>query len=219
MVAVIFAPDSGDQFKEFQREAAKAAAHWGAEIHLFPAGKSAHVRRQFVLDVLAAPRVAKLGRVAFLCHGYRTGIQAGFDLATAKDLAQALRNDAPSCIVSLYCCSTGKGPQTNGEGSFADILRDALAHYGQRGTWMLTHTTAGHLSRNPDVRMYRIEPNIGGGVDVCVRTKESRDLYRRFRGLLHTPTGRWDISAMSPEEIEAAAARCDPWVDPQRKPA
>lgn len=210
MNALIFAPDSGDQYKEFHREAAKAAAHWGAEIKLFPAGLSAARRRDFVLTELAKPRAEKLERVAFLCHGYRRGIQAGFDLTNVASLADALRWDGPSCTVSLYCCSTGKGPQENGEGSFADALRDALVAVGMTGTWILTHTTPGHLARNPDVRMYRVEAGQKGGVDVCRRSVD-RDLYARFRGLLHTATGRWDIATMSPAEIEAAARLCEPW--------
>lgn len=230
MTSIIFAPASGDQCAEFQREAKAFAKHLGdAEVHLFPVDPQMSKRRAFVLEVLGRPRLEKLRRVAFLCHGYRSGIQAGFTMDTVAELALALRWDGPSCIVSLYCCSTGRssrddgaGPHIEGEGSFADAFRDALVFRGYEGTWMLTHRTLGHLSRNPDVRMYRVAPNILGGVEVCLRTplspkatKEEKtaalDLYRRFRSLLHSSTGRWDISAMSPTEIEAAARLCEPY--------
>lgn len=212
MTALIFAPASGNQCREFQREAKVAAKLWGAEVVLFPP-ETASGAAAFVLNELAKPRSAKLTRVAFLCHGFRNRIQAGFSLANVATLALALRSVCePTCTFSLYCCSTGRSATgaADGEGSFADAFRDALVFRGFGPSWMLTHTTAGHLARNPDVRMYRVDVGQTGGTDVCQRSV-SKSLYTRFRGLLHTPTGRWDISTMSPAEIEAAAALCEPW--------
>ncbi len=133
MTALVFAPDAGNQYREFQREADDAAAFWNAEIHYFPALKSPIARRKFVLDVIRQKREQKITRIAFLCHGFRDHIQAGFDMATVSGLAAALRECAElTMTLSLYCCSTGRssrddgaGPYIEGENSFADRARDA----------------------------------------------------------------------------------------------
>lgn len=237
MSALIFRPDSGNQWEEFERESKAASAFWNARVVAFPALKLASVQRRFVIDTLTTLRPPEpLGRVAFLCHGFRNRIQAGFDMDTAGELAEALSKVAtPNATVSLYCCSTGRssrddgaGPFIDGEGSFADKLRDELVARGFRNSTILTHRTAGHLSRNPDVRIYDVERGALGGADVCLRipldpkaTPAAKtaavDLYKRFRGLLHTPNGRWEIADMTAAEIETAARACKPYVPPIKR--
>ncbi len=67
-----------------------------------------------------------------------------------------------------------------------------------------------------------------GGDDVCLAYPLDRkasaavraahwDLYRRFRGLLHTPNGRWEIADLGKAEIERRAALCAPYVTPPKK--
>lgn len=215
--AVIFAPDSGNQYKEFQREAQQAAQFFGAEVHYFPASLPEEKRREFVLAVLRAPRAEKLAIVAFLCHGFRNRIQAGFGLQHVKTLAASIASvTTEGASVPLYCCSTGKGPSKDGEGSFADALRDALVSKGMKGGKIFAHTSAGHLSRNPEARVYEIKAGVLGGTDVAPRM-ESKDLYARWRGLLHTPTGRWQVATMADDDIEQLARSCQPWVDPPRR--
>jgi hypothetical protein len=237
MTALIFAPDLGNQYREFHREAKRAALFWGASIHYFPALKSPVVRRRFVVNVIRTKREKPISRVAFLCHGFRNHLQAGFDMATASGLAAALRENAEiGMTLSLYCCSTGRssrddgaGPYIDGEDSFADRLRDELVAVGFYGSHMLTHRTPGHLARNPDVRVFRVDRAALGGDDVALRyplnPKASEaertaawDLYRRFRGLLHTPNGRWEIADLEKAEIERRAALCAPYVAPPKNP-
>jgi hypothetical protein len=236
MTAIIFVPASGNQFMEFRRESVHAAKFWGAKVFPFPVTPNGDAARRFVLSTLLDPVNAPVTRVAFLCHGFRNRIQAGFDMTTASQLAEALLKVAPlTCTVSLYCCSTGKssrddgaGPYIDGEDSFADWLRDELAMRGFHGTTMLTHRTAGHLSLNPDVRIFTVSADAKGGADPCLRipldpkaSKEEKaaavDLYRRFRGLLHSPTGRWEIADMTAAAIVATARTCEPYVDPKGK--
>lgn len=221
MKGIIFAPDSGDQYKEFQREAANASKFFNAPVHLFPASKPEADRRKFVLSVLDSKRGAALDIVAFLCHGYRRGIQAGFDLRTAFDLALRIRAHAVvGASVPLYACSTGKGPGVDkdgqgestapGEGGFADALRDELVNQGMSGGKIYSHWTAGHLSRNPDARVFEIHRGAVGGLDV-LPLRDGRDGYKRWRGYLHTPDGRWRVATMTHTEVVAEAMKCEPY--------
>lgn len=219
MKAIIFYPSSGDQQAEFEREAKAAAKFFGCQAYPFPAMLPHPHRRSAIITTLQGQRDLEL--VLFLCHGWRTGIQAGFDLDSAGDLAAAIaRASVQGVHVGLYCCSTGRGPGIDrdgegeavgpGEGSFADDLRDGLVSRGAFGGQMFCHTTPGHLSRNPDVRLYRIASGEMGGVDVCPlypelpagvkRTikmrSESRELYQRWRGVLHLQDGRWQVCTM-----------------------
>lgn len=212
MRAIIFAPNSGNQAAEFQREAKNASRFWDrAPIFYVPIEAPEPKRRQFVLDTLSAAH-DRLDIVAFLCHGFRDHLQFGFRMPHVDELAAAIaRSAVPGASVPLYACSTGKtvkGPEA-GEGGFADALRDALAARGMSGGMVLAHSSAGHLSRNPETRMFRIADE-RGGYDVAPLAKD-RDLYRRFRGLLHTPNGRWEIATMDGPAIEAKARACEPY--------
>lgn len=223
MKAILFYPDSGNQCAEFQREAKAAAKFFGASQHPFRASADEATRRKDVLDVLRWNKGANLDLVAFLCHGFRDHLQCGFRAWHVKELAQAIAEAcAPGASVPLYACSTGKGPGVDadgvgdatgvGEGGFADDLRDELVAHGMRGGTMLSHASAGHLSRNPETRIFSLEPGAVGGYDIAPVGKD-RDLYRRWRGLLHTPNGRWEIATMPAAAIEDAARKCEPYSD------
>lgn len=212
MKAIIFCPDSGNQYKEFQREAKAASAYWDrAPIFYVPISKGTDACRKFVLNTILAAQ-GPFDLVAFLCHGFRDHLQFGFYMRHVGELADAIASQCvPRASVPLYACSTGKtvtGPEA-GEGGFADALRDALAARGMSGGMVLAHSSAGHLSRNPETRMFRIADE-RGGYDVAPLAKD-RDLYRRFRGLLHTPNGRWEIATMDGPAIEAKARACEPY--------
>lgn len=225
MKGILFVPDSGNQYREFQRESVHAARFFDARVVFFP-GTAPQLSKRLVLTELAKEAGAGLEIVGFLCHGFRVRIQAGFDRSSADELAKAIAAACvPTASVPLYCCSTGNGPGVDrdgvgeatgpGEGGFADTLRDELVANGMRGGKLFTHTTAGHLARNPDARVYAIEPGVVSGDDIAPRAKD-RDLYRRWRGLLHTPTGRWEVATLGRAEIEAMAAKCEPYVAPKK---
>lgn len=213
MRAIIFCPDSGNQYKEFQREAKNASKFWNsAPIFYVPISKGSDACRKFVLDTILGAK-GPFDLVAFLCHGFRDHLQFGFYMRHVGELADAIASQChPGASVPLYACSTGKtvtGPEA-GEGGFADALRDALVARGMSGGKILAHASPGHLSRSPDVRIFEIAEGEKGGAQVCDLSK-NKDMYRRFRGLLHTPNGRWEIATKSAAQIEVMAALCQPY--------
>ncbi len=138
------------------------------EVVLFDNSKPFAARRREVLKLIRASDAflgCQLDAVAFFCHGWASGIQAGFGMRSVKRLAGVLSDAASSdfLTVPLYCCSTasdgeralgaGLGAGT-GDNSFADKLRDELCKAGVKYTRVMGHTTKGHTTRNPDVRFF-----------------------------------------------------------------
>lgn len=202
--ALVFAPDSGNQYREFQREAKAYAKFLGeAEVLYFPVeGHTKTDARCFVQEALGARAGRDLDIVAFLNHGFTNGMQCGVDTTHAPQLANLVRAACkPSASVPLYACSTGK--------RFASILAGCLVGAGMEGGSVLSHWTAGHLSRNPDVRIFPICVGTAGADVLPLR--DGRDGYARWRGFLHTPTGRWEAATMTHAECVAAAMRCEPY--------
>lgn len=138
---------------------------------LFDSNRARSERRTEVQHALS--NVRDLDLVAFLCHGWRDGIQAGWRTPTATDLATRLVAACkPDAVIALYCCDTGrdsdadakddtqKGP--GGAGGFASALWVALAAQGFVGT-LWAHPTTAHTTQNPHVRVWRVdeEPELG----------------------------------------------------------
>jgi hypothetical protein len=92
----------------FQPEADSfRALHQGA-IAVFDNRKLMPDRAVDVLSVIEHYAGRDLQCVAFFCHGWRSGIQAGFTLADVDRLADALcKCLIPTGIIALYACSTG----------------------------------------------------------------------------------------------------------------
>jgi hypothetical protein len=107
--------------------------------------------------------------IAFFCHGWQTGLQAGFEMPHVLQLARLIGLYAKiDAYVLLYACSTAgdadgvddeRLPGVGGDGGFADGLRDACEALGRRVT-VVGHTTAGHCAQNPHARFFA--PNQGG---------------------------------------------------------
>lgn len=153
---IVFAP-SGDtsDLREFKREAHLFSEIHGLTLSILDFTGAMWKRRRRVLDALHGAGDG-LEVVAFFCHGWRRGIQAGYSTATVKELARAFTMCClPNVIVPLYCCSAARGG-AGGDGGFADMLRDAS------GATVFAHTTAGHCSRNPNVRRFKVPPGVGG---------------------------------------------------------
>lgn len=120
-------------------------------------------RAKIVLDTLARVEPGSLETIAFFCHGWRDGIQAGVHRSLSV-FADAL---AKRCVLDptiiLYACSAGRDgdsdaiddtqPGAGDDGGFADALRDALVARGMRPR-IFAHTTDGHTTRNPYVRLF-----------------------------------------------------------------
>lgn len=110
--------------------------------------------------------------VAFFCHGWKDGIQAGWVKGTIHKLAQSLsKSCSPSPTILLYACDAGRdedgdraddtlsGP--GGEGGFADMLRDDCRRVGL-GATIYAHATEGHCTWNPYVRVFLPDEAAGG---------------------------------------------------------
>lgn len=151
----------------------------------FDASKGTTTRRNYVFSELEALRGQDFSGIAFFCHGWHNGIQAGISNAQIPDLVQrvcaATKNgiDAKNVLhVPLYCCSTaakGDAPEaaseTGGDGGFADTMRDAFCQQGKPWVRVYGHTTAGHTTMNPQVRVFEGKGSTVGGIggDVLVR--------------------------------------------------
>lgn len=104
-----------------------------------------------------------LGCVAFFCHGWKGGIQAGWSSAQAVHLADLIRAAGlVDVTVCLYCCDTAQDsdPRTDdreygpgGQGGFADLIAERLISTGWRGR-LFGHATPGHTTMNPWVRVW-----------------------------------------------------------------
>lgn len=178
-------------------------------IRRFPADAPIPKRRAFCVgafDTAARP----LDVVAFFCHGWRDGLQAGFLRANVLVLARMMGMHARlDAHVLLYACETGRDsdaetdddsePGPGGDGGFADELRDACEALGRRVT-VMGHSTAGHCLRNPYAR--RFAPGAGGrGGEWYVEPEGA--LWQRWVRALRDPrsTLRFRFPMMTPGEI------------------
>lgn len=205
----------------FDPEARRYVAYWrgrGDEVisHTFNPKMPSVNRVALVLMMLKAN--TPLDRLAFFCHGWRTGIQAGLSCGDAQgravmvSFAEALVTaSTPELKVALYACSTGSSngpPGDGGDGGFADLLRDDLCAAGRPDVTVFAHTTAGHTTRNSAVRFFagKGDPLGGyGGDDVVARrTAEFNKLAARLRSV--PDDFRWRLPYMTPDEIHAELA-------------
>jgi len=106
--------------------------------------------------------------VAFFCHGWADGIQVGVRRTNIPELVRLLckvtknGTDAKNVLhVPLYCCSTAAATdtpegasETGGDGGFADLLRDSFCAQGKPWIRVYAHTTKGHTTMNPQVRVF-----------------------------------------------------------------
>lgn len=117
-------------------------------------------------------KCSDLDLVAFLCHGWKDGIQAGWRILQVDDLAKRLTAACkPDAVIVLYCCDTGKGADVGapgGKGGFASALWMELERMGFRGT-LWAHSTAGHTTQNPHVKIWRVDEEPELGVEACER--------------------------------------------------
>lgn len=141
-----------------------------------------------------------LRTVAFFCHGWRDGIQAGFVSPGVKALADAIaRCAAEDLRVVLYACDTARvgsitedptEPGPGAAGGFADLLQNAIEAAGVKRCWVYGHGTTGHTTNNPFVRVFRPQNPAPGGDwlytprgplwGVWARALRTTDLWARF---------------------------------------
>lgn len=139
-----------------------AANKLAAVVRGFDSNRALADRRRECALVLS--RSTDLDVVALFCHGWRNGVQAGWTSAHAQGLADLIAlASRPASVVCLYCCDTGRDQDADtqddrqdsvgGQGGFADLLFEGLKVRGWRGR-LFGHTTAGHTTTNPWVRIW-----------------------------------------------------------------
>lgn len=164
----------------------------GFDNHAPPAQRMRTVERH--IESVGTRQVTLL---AILCHGWRNRLDTGHSLATVKRLARSIRAVCVDDVrIALMACSTAATRSTpasrklaaairrkipEGEGGFADALRDELVVMGCAGGWIDGHTTAGPATENPFVRRMAMERVEGGKWIVEPRSA----LWERWRTALH----------------------------------
>jgi hypothetical protein len=166
-------PNHVDDAAYFRRNAEAAARLWMREqgvtclFQPFDNGLSEPQRRAAIRAAFAARAAegADVVLVAFFCHGWSDGFQAGYDRAHAAgfvDLLKSVANPASTILrVVFYACSTASDRfGHDGDNSFADRVRDTAAAAGLR-IQLDAHTTPGDATENPHLR--RLDPDAGAG--------------------------------------------------------
>jgi len=203
-----------DMSGAFLPEARAFVRHHGVPelvIRRFPATEPIPKRRATCVEAFNTAE-HPLDVVAFFCHGWRDGLQAGFLRANVLVLARLMGMHARlDAHVLLYACETGRDsdadadddsePGPGGDGGFADELRDACEALGRRVT-VMGHTTCAHTTYNPHAR--RFAPGHGGrGGEWYVEPEGP--LWRLWVRALRDPrnTLRYRFPMMTPGEIAA----------------
>ncbi len=221
MKHLLFTPDRNsddrsDYTGAFKPEGDRYAAFWrtqGDTVDVYRIDVSARSSARVEQVVARLDPAQPLDRLVFLCHGWHTGVQFGLKSDTddrrarlAAFAAKLVAASTDNLAVTLYCCSTGAsddGPQ--GDGGFADVLRDMLCAAGRARVRVFAHTTAGHTTRNARVRYFLGDGSPTGaigGVDPVTRgTPEYRRLDARFDD--RADTLRFRVPYLTTEELLA----------------
>lgn len=151
-----------DVSRAFLPEAKEFSRMHGARLVQFDNHAPNKKRRAFVHDEIL--RCYDLHALAIFCHGWMDGIQTGHRRKNVAELAEAIEISCEHRFVDviLYCCSTAQGG-AGGDGGFADELRDALCAVGVDDCRVWAHTTKGHTTRNPHVRVFEGDGSAWGG--------------------------------------------------------
>jgi hypothetical protein len=205
-------PGKRDVSGAFFPEARAFARHHGADpdevVQRFPSALPLPQRRAACVKAIQVSD--QLDVLAFFCHGWRDGLQAGFTRSNVLALARLIAMHAnPDAHVLLYACQTGRDgdaqesddklPGPGGDGGFADELRDACEVLGRRIT-VMGHTTAGGTTANPFAR--RFSPGYGGMGGTWYVEPESA-LWRPWVRALRDPRSslRYRFWSMTAQEI------------------
>lgn len=152
--------------------------------------------------------------VAFFCHGWLDGIQAGFRRSSVSTFAEMMSASAtgPMTVV-LYCCSTGADEKKRsltaagtGDNSFADRLRDELCKRGQTQARVVAHSTAAHTTRNPNVLFFEGMGSPIGGMGGIAPVVPGRPLWKPWCASLKNSDLRFRYPLMEVAEIHAELA-------------
>lgn len=221
---VIFVPDRNkpgrkDMTGAFLPEAVRFATAIGGQTSwIIPinVGKTRRSREKAVIAGIqkAYEERGQLDVVAFFCHGYRYRLQMGFGTRFKVDrvwlgklAATIAATSAEDVSVPLYACSAATSAKNAndqtaaGDGGFADELRDALCREGATWNTVIGHSTAGHTTRNPYVRVFQGEGTSTGGIGGCWIARPGGPLWKRWVRWMRTGTNRYQMTQMSLQVI------------------
>ncbi len=208
-------PDRNSGTKHDQTGAFLPEAKAFARLHGIPddcvimidLGKDQGARAAEVLArIVALSKGEPLRHLMFCGHGIPRMLPQASRLTAEKLAGVVASTKHPEVDVFLAACLTGKGtpedPETGvgGDGGFADGLRDALCRAGSKNCRVFAHVTAGHATRNPEVRVFEgagSEVGGNGGRYVIAKTsplwgkwvRKLRDTDLRLRFHLMTQAG------------------------------
>lgn len=166
--------------------------HLGSTVLRFDSNRVITDRRAESDRIISRYVGTDLDAVAFFCHGWSTGIQAGYAKPNIKYLAHLLSTVlTPGGMVILYCCSTAQ----DREGGFAAALSK---HLGE-GHPVFAHSTAGHTTYNPFA--YRF---VGGAATPYVSC-EDVDEFHTWRRAMRSRTFRFEAPFLEPAQALSAA--------------
>jgi len=186
-------PGRKDVTYAFEPECEKLCSAVGdgkAQVHVINNRQPFAGRRRDTLAALgraAKSPGAPFDTVAFFCHGWKHGMELGFNRANVGKLAAAIWKVSQNSLVNvpLYLCSAGGGPQ-NGALSFADALRDALCQAGATYCRVTAHSTVAHTTKNPHALFFDGMGSPAGGTGgyhvVAPRSALWKPWIRALRG-------------------------------------
>ena len=227
---IAFAPKYNSEGKHdatgaFHPEAKKFLEASGGDgetkLYLFDNRKPMASRAEEIFDELLSHKTQRrsIRCVAFFCHGYKRGIQAGFrssgKRANVEDLAIAIADTSGiGVIVPLYCCSTAGSPKKGapgGDGGFADELRDALCRQGAVNCRVDAHTTVAHTTKNPHVRRFEGRGSKVGGIGGMYLVTPGSKNWSKWRRMLRGETrflfSWWETGHVAENVEEHATSR------------
>ena len=146
------------------------------------------------------------------CHGYTHGVQFGIRSPGHKNFNARDREQFERFIsymnprnvnLILFACSTGDDPDGDsdtapgsGDGSFGDLVRDAIVANGGSHVRVLSHTTAGHTTGNPFIKLFEDDQLEGGQLIAQPFTPEFKKLQSKLK-----TSFRFLLPFLSVEEI------------------
>lgn len=179
--SIVFGPEA-ERYKRALDNHGKLSDRFNSTIHKINVARPMARRRAQTLDIIDSVPSGTLDGVTFFMHGWPKGIQCGFRLNDAKTfvdhLVPKLRDGVGTAvsmplIINLFCCLTGDVPGSGnsdakklgpgGDGGFADRVRDELCRAGYPWVKVYAHTTKGHSTRNPFVRVMHGDGSPVGG--------------------------------------------------------
>lgn len=210
--ALVFTPDRNHRDKDytgaFQPEAENFVEMWShlggrSRIVKIDISKTPKEQEKAVLKELNRHNpdgdLPLLTAVVFFCHGFKHRIQFGFEKPAPliRAIACASWDEVRvlfySCSVSNTRVKMSEGETyAGGDGGFADLIRDGLCAEGDDQCLVIGHTTAGHTTHNPFVRIF---PGMGapkGGVGgVWVVDPTNKAMFRKWAAWLKKGNNRF----------------------------